>query len=253
MSFDTHMYLWNLTTVKIMNIPITVKFPSVSPQRVSLKNNIKNFCTLFTQIYQFLTSATFACILMYISIWCCSVAKLCPTLCDPWSCNTPGFPVLHCISWSLLKLMSIESVMAIQPSHPLLPLSLLGRSLFQHQDLFHWVSSLHQVAKVLELSISPFSEYLGLSSFRIDCLISLISFPLWGDSQSLLQHRNSKASILWHPAFFMVQLSHPYLTAGKTEGSPVYMHECVNLYSRHTFPPSLFKSSLYKEWIFVYV
>ena len=51
-----------------MNIPITVKFPSVSPQRVSLKNNIKNFCTLFTQIYQFLTSATFACILMYISI-----------------------------------------------------------------------------------------------------------------------------------------------------------------------------------------
>ena len=128
MSFDTHMYLWNLTTVKIMNIPITVKFPSVSPQRVSLKNNIKNFCTLFTQIYQFLTSATFACILMYISIWCCSVAKLCPTLCDPWSCNTPRFPVLHCISWSLLKLMSIESV--IPTNHLILCCPLLLPSVF---------------------------------------------------------------------------------------------------------------------------
>ena len=223
MSFDTHLHLWNFTTVRMMNIPITVKFPYVSPQRISLKNNMRNFCTLFTQIYQFLTSATFACILMYISIWCCSVAKLCPALCDPGNCSTPGFPVLHCISWSLLKLMSIESVM---PSNHLIlccPFLFLP-SVFPSIRIFSTESALCiRWPKYWSFNISPFSEYLGLSSFRIDWF----DFLAVQGTQSLLQHHNSKASILWHPTYFMVQLSHLYTTAGKTQGSPIFMHECV--------------------------
>ena len=116
-------------------------------------------------------------------------------------------------SWSLLKLMSIESVM---PSNHLIlyhPLLLLP-SLSQHQGLFQWVSSLHQVAKVLEFQLQHQSsnEYSGLISFRMDWLDLL---AVQGTLKSLLQHHSSKASILWHSAFFIVQLSHPYTTTGK--------------------------------------
>ena len=97
---------------------------------------------------------------------------------------------------------------AIQPSHPLSSPSPPALSLSQHQGLFKWVSSLHQVAKVLEF-ISPSTELPGLISFRI----SLQSKGLF---KSLLQHHSSKASILLHSAFFIVQLSHPYMTTGKT-------------------------------------
>ena len=97
---------------------------------------------------------------------------------------------------------------AIQPSHPLSSPSPPALSLSQHQGLFKWVSSLHQVAKVLEF-ISPSNELPGLISFRI----SLQSKGLF---KSLLQHHSSKASILLHSAFFIVQLSHPYMTTGKT-------------------------------------
>ena len=62
-------------------------------------------------------------------------------------------------------------------------------------------------------SISPSNDYLGLISFRMDCLDL---FAVQGTLKSLLQHLSSKASILWHSAFFMVQLSHPYMTTGKT-------------------------------------
>ena len=62
-------------------------------------------------------------------------------------------------------------------------------------------------------SISPFTEYSGLNSFRMDWLDLL---AVQGTLKSLLQHHRSKASILWHKAFFMVQLSHPYMTTGKT-------------------------------------
>ena len=78
---------------------------------------------------------------------CCSVTKSCLTLCNPMDCSTPGFPVLHHLP-ELLKLMFIESGM---PSRPLLPSSPPALNLFQHQGLFQWVSSLHQVARVLEL------------------------------------------------------------------------------------------------------
>ena len=77
---------------------------------------------------------------------CCSVTKSCLTLCDPMNCNTPGFPVLH----YLLELAQthIHQVSdAIQPSHPQLSPS-PALNLSQHQGLFRWISSLHQVAKV---------------------------------------------------------------------------------------------------------
>ena len=101
---------------------------------------------------------------------------------------------------------------AIQPS-------LLNTSpafnLFQHQDLFQWVSSSNQVAKYwsFSFSISLSNEYSGLISFRIDWFDLL---AVQGTLKSLVQHHSSKASVLQHSAFFMVELSHPYMTTEKT-------------------------------------
>ena len=83
------------------------------------------------------------------------------------------------------------------------------------QDLFQWVSSSHQMAKVLELQLQHQSsnEYSGLISFRINWFDLL---AVQGTLKSLLQHYSSKASVLWRSAFFMVQLSHLYMTIGKT-------------------------------------
>ena len=118
-------------------------------------------------------------------------------------------------SWSLLRLMSIELVM---PSnhlffcHPilLLPSFLPSIRVFSNELTLHirgpkyWSFS---------FSISPSNEYSGLMSFRIDCLDLL---AVQGTLKSLLQHHSSKASILWCSAFLMVQLSHSYMTTGKT-------------------------------------
>ena len=115
-------------------------------------------------------------------------------------------------SRSLLKPMSIESV--IPSNHLILchPLLLLPSIFPQHQGLFQWVRSLHQVAKVLEfqLSISPSNEYSGLVSFRMDWLDFV---AVQETLKSLLQHHSSKVSIFRCPAFFIVQLSHPYMTS----------------------------------------
>ena len=128
-------------------------------------------------------------------------------------CSTPGFPVHH----QLLEVAQIHVHWigdVIQPSHPLSSPSSPAFNLAQHQGLF-WVSFLHQVAKVLELQLQhqSFSEYSGLISFRIDWFDLLV---VQGTLKSLLQHHSSKASILWCSAFFIVQLSHPYMTTGKT-------------------------------------
>ena len=85
-------------------------------------------------------------------IRCCSVSKLCPTLCDLMDCSTPGFPVLQHLPEPAQAHVHWVSD-AIQPSWPLSPPSPLAFSLFQHQGLFQWVSSSHQVAKVLELQL----------------------------------------------------------------------------------------------------
>ena len=98
---------------------------------------------------------------------------------------------------------------AIQPSHPLSSPSHPTSNLSQHQDLFKWISSSHQVAKVLEFSfnISPSNEYSGLIFLRMDWLDLL---AVQGTFRSLLQHHSLKASILCHSTFFTVQLSHLY-------------------------------------------
>ena len=109
--------------------------------------------------------------------------------------------------------MYIESVMS--SNHLILsPLSPPARNLFQHQVLFQGVFSSHQVAKVLELSFSTSipNEFLGLISFRIDWFDLLVA---QGALKSHLQHHSSKASILWHSAFFMVHLSYLYISTGK--------------------------------------
>ena len=128
-------------------------------------------------------------------------------------CSTPGFPVLQCLP-EFTQTHAYWVSDAIRPSHPLSPTS-AALNLSQHEGLFQWVGSLHQVAKVLELqlSISPSNEYSGLISFRIDWSDLL---AVQGVLMSLLQHHSSKASILRHSAFFMVQLSHLYMTTGKT-------------------------------------
>ena len=112
--------------------------------------------------------------------------------------------------------MSIESVMP--SNHHLIlccPLLLLP-SISPTNRVFSSESALHQVAKVLELqlqhSFSPSSECSGLISFRIDWF----DLAVQGTPKGLLQHHSTKASILWHLAFLMVQLSHPYLTTIKT-------------------------------------
>ena len=129
-------------------------------------------------------------------------------------CSMPGFPV-YCNPWILLRLVSIESVM---PSnhlilcHPLLMLPLI----FASTRVFSNELALHiRWPKYWSFSfgISPSNEYSGLISFRIDQFDLL---AVQGTLKSLLQNHRSKTSVLWHSAFFMVQLSHLYMTTGKT-------------------------------------
>ena len=110
-------------------------------------------------------------------------------------------------SRSLLRLMSIELVMP-SPSPPAFSIS-------QHQGLFQWVVLHIRWAKYWSFSfiISPSNDYSGLISFRRDWLDLL---EVQGTLKSLLQHHTSKASILQCLAFFIVQLSHPFMTTGKT-------------------------------------
>ena len=136
-----------------------------------------------------------------------------PTLCNPMDWRKPGFPVHH----QLLELAQTHVHRlsdAIQQSHLLSSFSPPAFNLSQHQGLFQGVSSLHQVAKVLEFQLQhPSNEYSGLISFRIDWLDL---FAVQRTLKSFLQHHSSKPSILQFSAFFIVQLSHPYMTTGKT-------------------------------------
>ena len=131
----------------------------------------------------------------------------------PWTAACQAFLFITS-SQSLLKLMSIESV--IPSSHLILCHSLLLPSVFPSIRVFSNESVLHiswPKYWCFSFSISPSSEYSGLISFRIDWLDVL---AVQGTLKSLLQHHSSKASILQRSAFFIVQLSHPYLTTGKT-------------------------------------
>ena len=138
-----------------------------------------------------------------------SVAQLCPTLHNPLDCTCQGFRSIT-DSQSLLKLMSIESMM---PSNHFIfccPLLLLP-SIFPRIRLFCKESAAKYWS--FSFSISPSNEYSGLISCRMDWLDLL---AVQGTLKSLPQHNSSKASILRHSAFIIVQPSHPYMTTEKT-------------------------------------
>ena len=112
--------------------------------------------------------------------WCCSVAKSCPTLYYPMNYSTPGFPILHYLpEFAQTHVHWVDDT--IQPSHPLLPASPPALSLSQYQGPFKWVSSLHQVAKVLEFQLQHQSfQWI----FRTDLgLTDSISLPSKGLSR----------------------------------------------------------------------
>ena len=128
------------------------------------------------------------------------------------NCNPPGFPVHH--QFPELAQTHVHRVGdAIQPSHPLslllLPSVFPSIRVFSNESVLHirWPKDWS-----FSFSIGPSNEYSGLISFRINWL-DLLVVP--GTLQSLLQHHSSKASILWGSAFFIVQLSHPYMTMEK--------------------------------------
>ena len=115
-----------------------------------------------------------------------SVTQWCLTLCDPKDCSMPGFPVLH----HLLEFAQIHVHWVgdtLQPSHPLSFPSPPALNLSYHQGLFQWVSSSHQVVKYCSFIISPFNEYSGLISFRIDWYYLL---AVQGTLKSLLYHHS---------------------------------------------------------------
>ena len=145
---------------------------------------------------------------------CCSVAKSCPTLCDPVDCCTPGFPVVHCLSeFAQTHVHWVGD--DILSSHFLLPASPPTLTLSQHQGLFQWSALCIRWPKYwsFSFSISPSNEYSGLISFRIDWFDLLAVLETLN---GLLQHHNLKESIFQYSAFLMVQLSHSYMTSGKT-------------------------------------
>ena len=143
----------------------------------------------------------------------CSVAKSYPTLCKPEGYSMPGCSVLHDhLDFAQNHVLWVRD--SIQPSHPVLPPLLLLSSIFPSIRVFSNESALcirWPKYWSFSFSISPPSS--GLISFRIDWFDLL---AVQGTLKSLLQHHSWKASILQCSAFFMVQLSHPYMTTGKT-------------------------------------
>ena len=134
-------------------------------------------------------------------------------------CSTPGFLVHHQLP-ELTQTHAHRVSDAIQPSHPLSAPSPPAFNLSQHQGLVsQFFTSGGQ--RSFSFNISPCNEYSGLISFRIDWL-DLLVVP--GTLKNLLQHHSSKASIVWYSAFFIFQLSHPYMTTGK-----VYIRSLQNL------------------------
>ena len=145
---------------------------------------------------------------------CCSVAQSCLTLCNLMECSTPGFPVLHHLpEFAQTHVQRVGDA----SNHLILcrPL-LLWPSILPCIRVYSNESALHiRWPKYwsFSFSISPSNEYSGLISFGIDWFDL---FTIQGTLKSLLQHHSSKISILQYSAFFLVQLSHPYMTTGKT-------------------------------------
>ena len=166
--------------------------------------------------------------------------------------STPGFPILH----YLLELAQTHVHWvndAIQP--PRLLSSSSAFSLSQHQGLFQWVSLHIRWPKYwsFSFSISPSNEYSALISVRIDCFDLR---AVQGTLKSFLQHHSSKASILWRSTLFMVQLSHPYMTTGKTVALIIWtfvgkvMFLLYNILSRFVIAFPLRSKHLLISWLY---
>ena len=140
-----------------------------------------------------------------------SVTQSCPTLCNPMDYSMSGFPVRHQLP-ELAQTYVHWVGDAIQPSHPLAFPSLPAFHLSQHEGLLQWFSSLYQVAQVLELQFQHQSFQWIFISFRMDWFDFL---AVQGTLRSLLQHHSSKTSIFQHSYFYIIQLSHAYMTTGK--------------------------------------
>ena len=151
---------------------------------------------------------------------CCSVIQSCLTLCSPRDCSMPGFPVLH--SLSEFAQIHIHWVCdAIQPSHPLSPFPAFNIS--QHQCLFQWASSLHHMAKVLELQHQSFQWIFGLISFRVDCFDLLAVQGTLKSQAPQFKSINSLAlSFLYSPILWTWLLEKPQLlTTGTFVGKVI--------------------------------
>ena len=145
----------------------------------------------------------------------CSVVKLCEILCDLMDCSMPGFLVLHyLLEFAQIHVHWVDD--AIQPSHPLSPSSPPALHLSQHHHLFQWVGCSHQVVKVFRASASAVVFPINIQCWLPLGLSGLVSLLSKGLSWVFSSTKNSKASILRHSAFFMVQLTHLYVTTGKT-------------------------------------
>ena len=144
-----------------------------------------------------------------------SVARLCPTLCNPVNCRTPGLPVYHQLpAFTQTHVHWVGD--AIQPYHPLSSPSPPNPQSFPASGSFSSESALHIMwTKYWSFSfnISPSNEHPGLICFSMRWLNLL---AVQGTLKSLLQNHSWKASILQCSALFIVQLSHPYMTTGKT-------------------------------------
>ena len=148
------------------------------------------------------------------SVQLSSVSQPCPPPCDPMHSSTPGFLVHHQLpDFTQTQVHQVGD--AIQPSHPLSSPFPPVPNPFQHQSLSNESTLRMRWPEYWSFSFSiiPSKEHPGLISFRMDWLDL---FAVQGTLRSLLQHHSSKASILQCSAFFTVQLSHPYMTTGKT-------------------------------------
>ena len=180
---------------------------------------LKESCTIFSHnekphSYLVVLYSLLAGSVDYHSVQFSLVAQLCSTLCNPMDCSTPGLPVHHQLpEFTQTHVHWVGD--AIQPAHPLSspsPPAFIFSSirLFSNESVLH---SRWPKYWSFSFSISPSNEYSGLIAFMMD-LLNLLEVER--TLQSLLQHHSSKASILSCSAFFIVQLSHPYMTTGKT-------------------------------------
>ena len=188
---------------------------------------------------------------------CYSAVKSCPTLCEPLDCSTPGSFLLYCF-----PVCSDSCPWVDDACHPAISSSVIPFASYLQSFPSIRVFPKDSILCIrwpeywsFSFSVSPSSEYSGLISFRIDWIDLLSVHRTLQDSllKSLLQHHSSKASILWHSAFFMVQLSHPLKTTGKTMALRTFASKvvCLQFNTVSRFSTALFprSTSLLTSWL----